>query len=280
MIKIDGRAIAQKIREDLKKKISALTNKPGLGVILVGADPASHLYVKLKEQVCAELGVHFEKFLFFATEKEEKIVNKIEELNKRKDIQGILVQLPLPFHLNTEKIIKTINPRKDVDGFHPENVRLLKEGKSRIEPVLIKTIWILIKEAIQQKNTVIIEQLSCLIIGNSDVFTEPLESFLRQKNLQTTSIQPQQLNKGEVKNFDIVIVAVGQPNFLNDRDIKDGAIVIDIGINRLPDGKIVGDVSWDDTDKIGWLTPVPGGVGPVTVAMLLENVYLLARKQI
>lgn len=278
---IDGRAIAQQIRDDLKQKISALINKPGLGVILVGENPASHLYVRLKEKACQEVGIYFEKYIFPANTPEEQIIQTIQQFNNSTSINGILIQLPLPAEFNTNKIILAMDPKKDADGFHPENIRLLKEGRPRIEPVLAKTIWQMIETALKRLNYKTIEKLSCLIIGNSDAFTEPLEAFLRRKNLKASHIHPQQLNREILKQFDVIIVAVGQSDFLRGEYFKNDAVVIDVGINKLPDGKIAGDVNFESTkNKTGWITPVPGGVGPVTVAMLLENIYLLAQKQI
>lgn len=271
---IDGRSLAKKIRAELKDKIAAFGLTPGLGVILVGDDPASHLYVRLKKKACAEAGIYFEKYLFPADATEEKIIEKIKQLNAAPNIHGILVQLPLPFHLDPNRVIAAIDPTKDADGFHPDNVKLLREGRTAVEPVLAKAIWRLIEDA--RKNAGL-NGKKCLIIGNSDAFTEPLEIFLQQKGLTASHVHFQQLNRSVIKQFDIVIIAIGQPNFLTGKDLKDNAIVIDVGINRLPNGAICGDVDFESTqNKNGWLTPVPGGVGPVTVAMLLENVYLLA----
>ncbi len=282
---IDGRALAAKIHQELKKKISALELKPGLGVILVGDDPASHLYVRLKEKACAEVGINFEKKIFPANTPEEIIIETIEQWNAPSGhppqgdngtiIHGILVQLPLPSHLDAGKIISAIDPKKDADGFHPENIRTLKAGQPFVEPVLAKAIWQLIQEAMKQGDNEKMKET--LIIGNSDVFTESLEIFLRQKGLNAIHLHPDQVIKNKIQTYDFLIVAVGQPNFLTGHDFKDGAIVIDVGINRLPDGRNCGDVNFESTrDKNGWITPVPGGVGPMTVAMLLENVYLLS----
>lgn len=277
---IDGRLLAQQIRAELKEKITDSGLTPGLGVILVGDDPASHLYVRLKEKACAEAGIYFEKYLFPADTIEETIIQKIQKLNFAEKIHGILIQLPLPSHLNPNRVIAVIDTAKDVDGFHPDNVKLLREGQSAVEPVLAKAIWRLIEEVKQNNAT------KTLIIGNSDAFIEPLEMFLKQKGLDATHIHSQQLNRSVIKQFDIVIIAVGQPNFLKGDDFKNGAIVIDVGINRLPmrdrqagNGAICGDVNFESMqNKNGWITPVPGGVGPMTVAMLLENVYLLTMK--
>lgn len=288
---IDGQAIAQKILAELKEKITASGLKPGLGVILVGDDPASRLYVRLKEKACAEVGLYFEKHLFPTNVSEEEIIKTIKQLNlpagqagNSAIIHGILVQLPLPPQINTDRVIAAIDPKKDADGFHPENVRALLAGQPRIEPVLAKAIWALITGTLEHLNTRTLEHLKTLIIGKSDVFTESLETFLRQKGLAAEHIHPDRLRVMgyRLQDYDIVIVAVGQPNFLTGDDFKDGAIVIDVGTNRLPDGRLVGDVDFSakggsTKQKNGWITPVPGGVGPVTVAMLLENVFLLSQ---
>lgn len=288
---INGRAIAKQIRLNLKQKIAESGKTPGLGVILVGNDPASHLYVSLKGRACKEVGIHFEKFLFPEDAEENNVIATIEQLNNRADIHGILVQLPLPKHLNTDKIIRAINPTKDVDGFHPENIRLLLKGSPRVEPVLAKAIWRVITATLQHLNTATHKQLSnetmkqfkTLIIGNSEAFTQPLEAYLRQKGLKAIHAHPRQSkqwNNGTMKQFDIIVVAVGKPNFLLGKNFKKDAIVIDVGINKLKDGSVVGDVDFASIkDKDGWITPVPGGVGPVTVAMLLENTFLLSKSK-
>lgn len=274
---IDGCVLAAKIRQELKEKISASRITPGLGVILVGDDPASHLYVKLKERACKKAGIYFEKHLFSADAIESEIIKKIKQLNNLTIIHGILVQLPLPPHLDADRIISVIKPDKDADGFHPENIRALKANQPFVEPVLAKAIWELITTALHRLITTSLGHLNTLIIGNSDVFTGSLEAYLKQKGLKASHLHPDQIKN--IQYFDIVIVAVGQPSFLKGDDFKDGAIVIDVGTNRLPDGRVVGDVDFESTkQKNGWITPVPGGVGPVTVAVLLENVYFLATR--
>lgn len=275
---IDGRVLAQKIRAELKEKITALGLTPGLGVILVGDDPASHLYARLKEKACAEAGIYFEKYLFPADAAEETIIQKIQQLNAAPKIHGILVQLPLPSHLDPNRVITAIDPAKDADGFHPENIRLLLADHQRVEPVLAKAVWALIAET--QKQFAQLARLNTLIIGNSDIFTQTLESYLNQKGLMASSVHPQQCDYAAIQQFDAVIVAVGKPNFLRGENFKDNAIVIDVGITKLPDNRVTGDVDFESTkQKNGWITPVPGGVGPMTVAMLLDNVFILAARR-
>ncbi|KKR48693.1 MAG: Bifunctional protein FolD [Candidatus Magasanikbacteria bacterium GW2011_GWC2_40_17] len=274
---IDGKKIAQKIRKDLKKKILLSPIKPGLGVILVGNDPASKLYVSLKERACREAGIKFKKILFPAKISTEKIIKQIALLNRSKSIHGIIVQLPLPLHLPTNKIIDTIDPLKDVDGFHPKNIQKIMGGKKIVEPVLTKAIWQLIRTALKNKNG---QGLKCAILGKSDVFLFPLQIILKNKGLDVDRFNLKNIKVKNLKKYDIVVVAVGRPDFLNGSMFKKGAIVIDVGINKSKNGQIIGDVNFSTTLSVkGWITPVPGGVGPLTVAMLLENTYLLFKKQ-
>ncbi|MDP3245089.1 MAG: bifunctional 5,10-methylenetetrahydrofolate dehydrogenase/5,10-methenyltetrahydrofolate cyclohydrolase [bacterium] len=274
---IDGKAIAEKIHTEIAEKVRLLNTKPGLAVILVGNDPASRLYVSLKEKACARAGIHFEKHVFGADEPEQNLLAQISSLNIRPDIHGILVQLPLPPSYNTDKIIAAVNPKKDVDGFHPKNLKLL--------PVTTKAVATLLKSigvALLNKNAV--------ILANSQTFALPIKTYLENQGVKTKIIfyNPnlsisQSLNLSQT---DILITAVGQPKIIKPEMIKDGAIVVDVGTNRVncgtedrPYWKTVGDVDAESLkQKTGFLTPVPGGVGPVTVAMLLENIFWLAQQ--
>jgi len=297
---INGKLIAKKIRLELKKKISASRKKPRLAVILIGNDPASRLYVSLKEKACKEVGIDFQKAVFPDTVEEKDILALIKKLNSEPKINGILIQLPLPKKFNASKIIWALEPKKDVDGFHPKNVRQLKKGKIFIEPVLAKAIFALIKKAVQKKIAAKIKigtkskfdsksainpktGLKTLIVGKSDAFTEPLESYLKQKGFAAkhTHFKNYETAKKQTSKNDIVIIAIGSANLFSAKDFKEGAIIIDVGINKLTSGRIVGDVNFDSLkNKNVLITPVPGGVGPVTVAMLLENVYLLKKQQL
>lgn len=280
---IDGRAIAQKIRKELKQKIQASGITPGLAVILVGNDPASHLYVSLKEKACVEVGIHFEKYLFFATEPEEKIVSKIIALNQRPDIHGIIVQLPLPSQFDTNKIIQAIDPRKDADGFHPKNTKMFFAGQGRVTPVTTKAIITLI-----ESTGISLTNKSTIILANSHIFADPIKKMLDDRGAKTeiliyNPITP--LNYyTNIPLANILITALGQPQIINAQHIKDDAIVIDVGTTRVnlgtdeqPIWKTIGDVDQEGLkEKPGFITPVPGGVGPVTVATLLENIFALA----
>jgi methylenetetrahydrofolate dehydrogenase (NADP+)/methenyltetrahydrofolate cyclohydrolase len=279
---IDGKSLAREIRTKIKEKITTLGITPGLAVILVGADPASHLYVGLKEKAAAEVGIHFEKFLFFATEPEEKIITKIEELNSRPDIHGIIVQLPLPVGYDESKITTAIDPQKDADGFHPENVAKLLAGESKIIPPVISGILRLIESTGEE-----LKNKKIAILANSEILAKPLEKIFDENEVKTI-IMPEALND-EISDADIVITALGRPKIITAEKIKPGAILIDVGTTRLDDGTTVGDVDFSAAggfasgeesvlQKAGWITPVPGGVGPMTVAMLLQNVLELAKK--
>ncbi len=269
---IDGKKIAAEIRAEIKKEIAELGIVPGLAVILVGADPASHLYVGLKEKAAAEVGIHFEKYLFFATEPEEKIIAKIQELNARPDIHGIIVQLPLPQGYDENKIIAAIDPKKDADGFHPENIKKLLAGESEIiPPVISGTLKLIESTGVELKNKKI------AILANSEILAKPLEKILTGNDIQTI-ITPATLTT-EISDADIVISVLGRAKIITADAIKPGAILIDVGTTRLDDGTTVGDVDFASaSEKASWITPVPGGVGPMTVAELLQNVLHLAKK--
>ncbi|MFA5128713.1 MAG: tetrahydrofolate dehydrogenase/cyclohydrolase catalytic domain-containing protein [Patescibacteria group bacterium] len=269
---IDGKKIAAEIRVEIKKEIAESGITPGLAVILVGADPASHLYVGLKEKAAAEAGIHFEKYLFFATEPEEKITMKIQELNARPDIHGILVQLPLPGGYDESKIIAAIDPKKDADGFHPENIKKLISAAPEIIPPVVSGILKLIESTgVELKNKKI------AILANSEILAKPLEKILTGNDIQTI-IAPETLTT-EIADADIIISALGRAKIITADAIKPGAILVDVGTTRLDDGTTVGDVDFESVAaKASWITPVPGGVGPMTVAMLLQNVVNIAKK--
>lgn len=273
---LNGREIAARIKTEVKEEIGRLGFIPGLAAILVGGDPASHLYVGLKEKASAEVGIHFEKYLFFATESQEKILNTIRELNQRGDVHAILVQLPLPAPLNENAIVGTIAPPKDVDGFHPDNLSLLVAGQPRIVPGVTRGIFELIKAS--GKN---LRGKKAALLVNSTTFAAPIEYLLEQAGaLVHIVLAPPELESvtKQLLDSDIVVVAIGRPRAVTGAMIKSGAIVIDVGTNRLNDDTLVGDVDFESVkEKAGYLAPVPGGVGPMTVAMLLKNVIVCAK---
>lgn len=273
---IDGRTIAAQIKQEIKTEISKLGRVPGLAVILVGADPASHLYVNLKEKACAEVGIHFEKYLFFATEPEDKIIAKINELNARANIHGILVQVPLPSPLSENQIISAISPAKDVDGFHAKNLALVLSGHPRIIPGVALGILRLIEET-----KVPLKDKTAVLLVNSTTFAAPIEFLLKQKGMVTqVLLAPADLStiSDQLKNADVFISAIGRSRAIKAEMIKSGAIIIDVGTNHTADGTLTGDVDFETVkQKAGAITPVPGGVGPMTVVMLLKNVVTLVQ---
>lgn len=264
MVFLDGRALAKKMTARVKDDIEQSKARPGLGVILVGNDEASAAYVKLKEKACAAVGIYFEKSIFAADARQQDIMASIDQYNKRDDIHAVLIQLPLPENFDTKTIIKAMDPRKDVDGFHPENISALIKGSStHPKPVLIKAILALLNYSQQP-----LDNKTVALLTKSSVFTQPLSAALSNEGM---------ILQEESDTADIVIVALGDPWSVTPDKIKEGAIVVDIGISRDKDTQTLkGDVHPDCKNRAGWLTPVPGGVGPVTVACLLENTYLLS----
>lgn len=272
---LDGKTFAATIRQKIKDRISALASKPGLAIFLVGDDPASHIYVNLKQKACEEVGIHFEKFLYSSDVSETELIEKINELNHREDIHGILVQLPLPTQ-NADRVIAAMDPVKDVDGFHPKNLDALRTGKPTIAPAVALGILKLIDKALENRDR---NGLHATIIS-SDFFAEPLQILLKEQQITSTIVRPEDsLFKEKTSMADILIVALGRPNIINGSMIKPGAILIDVGTTKV-NGKLVGDIDRASVEDIaGAISPVPGGVGPMTVAMLLLNVLNAYQKQ-
>ncbi|MFH1207446.1 MAG: bifunctional 5,10-methylenetetrahydrofolate dehydrogenase/5,10-methenyltetrahydrofolate cyclohydrolase [Patescibacteria group bacterium] len=265
---IDGKKIADGVLQDVKRSVAKLSNKPGLAIILIGSDPASYIYVGLKEQAAQDVGIVIEKYVYPENIGEPKVMEKISELNGRKDINGILVQLPLPKGYGTDKIISAIKPIKDVDGFHPENIQSQQQGRPGLVPGLAAGIVELARstgESLTEKKTV--------IISNSKIFYQPIALLMEKLGSRADHVSPDDIKLAEqTLAADVIIVAIGRPRFVKKEMVKPGAIVIDVGYNRL-NGKAVGDVDFTDVSGVaGWITPVPGGVGPMTVSMLLQNV--------
>jgi methylenetetrahydrofolate dehydrogenase (NADP+) / methenyltetrahydrofolate cyclohydrolase len=264
---IDGRAIARAIRANVAMDVAHMKTPPGLAAILVGDDPASALYVRLKEKAARGAGIHFECRKLPTTIDEETLHVQIESLNRRADIHGILVQLPLPKHIRTNRIMQAITPKKDVDGFHPENIDLLLAGTPRIIPVLPSAIMELITSTGET-----LEGKSAVILANSTIFAAPLQYLLEQSGMHARRFSKSVVQKtsSHPSRADILITALGIADIVRPEHVKKGAIVIDVGTTQMDDG-VTGDVHIDVMKKAGWLTPVPGGVGPVTVALLLAN---------
>lgn len=267
---IDGKELSSKIIENLKNRISKSNEKPGLALVLVGNNPASEIYVNFKEKTCKEVGFFCERFNLDKDFSEMDLLKLIDELNQNKKIHGILVQLPLPKHINKNLIIDSILPNKDVDGFSPLNLGNLINDNNFIEPATARAVIALIESTgikINRKNAV--------VIGRSNIVGKPVHLLLTQKNATVTLCHSKTKNlKDHTKNADILVVACGKPNLVKEDMVKKGAVVIDVGINRLGN-KVVGDVDFENVKKVaGFITPVPGGVGPMTIAMLLDNTLM------
>lgn len=265
---LNGTVLAKTIKEKVAQRVADLRQPPGLGVILVGDNPASHVYVSLKEKAGKEAGIYVEKHLFPENVKAKTVIEKIDELNKRADINGILVQLPLPQNLNTEEIIEALHPTKDVDGFHPENRKALLAD----EPLLVPPVALAIMRLIQATRQPLSGR-TAVILGNSSVFAEPIIELLQENGVTAEWVSRETEGFKDIcRVADILIVAVGELHVVTKEMVKDSAIVIDVGTNKTPEGKVRGDVSPELEGYAGFLSQVPGGVGPLTVAYLLMNV--------
>ena len=268
---IDGKQLAQKRREEIKQAVEELKTQgipPGLAVILVGEDPASQVYVRNKEKACHEVGFYSEVYRLPEDTSQEDLLNLIERLNNDEKIHGLLVQLPVPKHIDEKAVIHAISPKKDVDGFLPENLGSLLIGEPAFEPCTPKGCIDLIKES-----GIDITGKKAVVVGRSNIVGKPVAMMLLRENATVTICHSKTRNlKEELLAADIVVAAIGRANFITGDMIKDGAVVIDVGINRLPDGKMAGDVDRASLEgRDCWLTPVPGGVGPMTITMLMKN---------
>jgi len=266
---LSGTGIAKVIRADLKKKIFDSKIKPGLAVVLVGQDPASQIYVKFKSQASEEVGMYLETVELDADIAQKKLLKIIAKLNGNKKIHGILVQLPLPAHMNSFEVLQAIDPAKDVDGFHPENVGWLSIGKPRLIPATTCGIWTLVQSThsdVRGKHVV--------MIGASNIVGKPTAQLFLNHGATVTICHKLTENLAEhTKTADILITATGVPNLITADMVKPHAMVIDAGITRFK-GKVVGDVAFEEVSKkVDYITPVPGGVGPMTVASLLQNTW-------
>ena len=271
---ISGKIVSQKVREDLRDKIIDFSSKtghtPGLAVILVGDDPASAVYVRNKHKACLETGIKSFEYTYPADTTENELLSKIAELNSDDNVDGILVQLPLPKHINEEKVINAILPEKDVDAFHPVNVGKISIGNYNLLPCTPAGVM----ELLAHYN-VDVKGKKCVVIGRSNIVGKPMAMLLLEKHGTVTICHSRTVNLSEItRDADIVVVAIGRAKFLTADMVKPGAVVIDVGINRDSDGKLVGDVDFDEVSKIAsMITPVPGGVGPMTITMLMKNTF-------
>jgi methylenetetrahydrofolate dehydrogenase (NADP+)/methenyltetrahydrofolate cyclohydrolase len=270
--KIDGVLIAKHIRQHLAIQVKAITSSgrraPGLAVVLVGSDAASHVYVDKKRKACEEVGFVSKSYDLPATTSQQSLLDIIDQLNDDHEVDGILVQLPLPAGLNKEKILERINPHKDVDGFHPYNIGRLAQRIPALRPCTPKGIMSLIESTKRP-----VKGLDAVIVGASNIVGRPMFMELLLAGCTVTSCHKfTQDLQSHVKRADLLVVAVGKSDFIPGEWIKPGSIVIDVGINRNPDGSLGGDVDYAGaSQRAGWITPVPGGVGPMTVASLIEN---------
>ena len=272
---IDGKEIAKNLRSKISEEVKKLDRPPGLAVILVGEDPASAVYVRNKERACNEAGFFSDKIIKSENITEEQLLEEVERLNHDPQIDGILVQLPLPGHINANKVIEHISPLKDVDGFHSENIGKLMQNKSHLRPCTPKGVMTMLASIGCE-----VMGMNCVVIGASNIVGRPMAMELLNARGTVTICNSKTKNVAEkVMQADIVVVGVGIPKMVKGDWVKDGAVVIDIGINRLDDGSLVGDVDFDAIkDKASAITPVPGGVGPMTIATLLENTLIAYRQ--
>ena len=271
---IDGKKIAENLRETLKKQIQQIPSnqpKPGLTVILIGEDPASQIYVRNKEKFANEIGINSKVLRFDSSITEEELTKEIHKLNQDKAVHGILVQLPLPKHINSKNIINQIEPSKDVDGFHPINVGNLSSGNDALVPCTPYGCYLLLKEVISDFNG-----LNAVIIGRSNINGKPMTQLLLKENCTVTITHSKTKNlKNICQGADILVASVGIARLVKQDWVKSDCVVIDVGINRIEENgskKLVGDVDFENVkDKVKAITPVPGGVGPMTISCLLQN---------
>ncbi|MGC1509267.1 bifunctional methylenetetrahydrofolate dehydrogenase/methenyltetrahydrofolate cyclohydrolase FolD [Ketobacter sp. MCCC 1A13808] len=276
---IDGISIAANLKSDIKKAVDQRLKDgkraPGLAVILVGGDPASKLYVNKKRQSCEEVGFISKSFDLPAITSQAELIALVDKLNNDDEIDGILVQLPLPAHLDDKEVINTIRPDKDVDGFHPYNMGRLVQRMPMLRPCTPKGILTLL-----QSTGVDPKGLEAVVVGASNIVGRPMSLELLLAGCTVTTCHRFTRNlEDHVRRADLLVVAVGKPKFIPGEWVKPGSIVIDVGINRGDDGKLSGDIGFDDAvERAAWITPVPGGVGPLTVATLLENTLIAAQE--
>ncbi|MCR2803107.1 bifunctional methylenetetrahydrofolate dehydrogenase/methenyltetrahydrofolate cyclohydrolase FolD [Paenibacillus soyae] len=275
---IEGKKISDQIRVEMKEEVAGLQGRgvvPGLAVVLVGDDPASKVYVGSKEKACQQLGIYSEVHRLPGDASEESLLALIQKLNEQSSINGILVQLPLPKHINEKAVIDAISVEKDVDGFHPESVGNLTIGDDSLLPCTPAGVIELIK-----RSGVDIAGKHAVVIGRSNIVGKPVAMLLLRENATVTICHSRTANMEELaKQADILVVAIGKPEAIDSKYVKPGAVVIDVGINRLPSGKLVGDVHYEDClETAGYITPVPGGVGPMTITMLMKNTITAAKR--
>ncbi len=267
-ILIDGKAVSAAERELIKEQISGMEIKPGLAVILVGEDPASQVYVRNKKKACADVGIYSESYDLPAETSQAELPELIDKLNNKDDIHGILVQLPLPKHIDENAVINAIVPEKDVDAFHPINVGKIMTGDYDFLPCTPAGVMCLLKHY-----NIDPSGKECVVVGRSNIVGKPQAMLLLHANGTVTICHSRTKDlKAKCLEADILVVAIGKPDFITGDMVKEGAVVVDVGINRKNDGKLTGDVDFDSVEpKASYITPVPGGAGPMTITMLLKN---------
>lgn len=275
---INGKNISEKIRVEIKNEVAGFIEStghtPGLAVIMVGDDPASTVYVRNKHKACLDVGINSYEIKLSADTCEQELIDRVEILNKDDNVDGILVQLPLPRHINEERVINSISEKKDVDAFSPANVGRIMIGNYTFLPCTPAGVMALLDE-----HGVEIEGKNCVVIGRSNIVGKPMAMLLLERNGTVTVCHSKTRKISEIcRTADILVVAVGKAGFLRGDMVKPGAVVVDVGINRGADGKLCGDVAFDEVSKLASLiTPVPGGVGPMTITMLLKNTLSAAK---
>lgn len=278
---IDGKALAQQVRDRLAKDSAELLAKngikPGLATILVGDDPASHVYVRNKQKACEMAGIHVDDHKLPASTTQAELLALIEKKNVDPQIHGILVQLPLPKHIDSKVILEAVSPSKDADGFHPYNFGRLVEGHPVFEACTPKGVIKMIESA-----GVTIEGKRAVVLGRSNIVGKPLALMLLQRNATVTICHSKTKDLPAVcREAEVLLVAIGKAKFVTADMVRDGAVVIDVGTNKTAEGKLCGDVDFEAVSKkAGWISPVPGGVGPMTIAMLLENTVESAKRSV
>lgn len=273
---IDGKVVAKAVKEEVRSRVEALKARgirPGLATVLVGDDPASHVYVRNKQRTCEELGMHSVGHNLPATTSQADVLALIDRLNRDPAIHGILVQLPLPKPLRSEPILSAVSPDKDVDGLHPVNVGKLMMGEPRFVPCTPGGVM-----AMLDYYKLPIEGKTAVVVGRSNLVGKPAAMLLLHRHATVTICHSKTPDLAAVcRRADILVAAMGKARFIRGEMVKEGAVVIDVGINRQPDGKLVGDVDFEAVAaRASWITPVPGGVGPMTIAMLMQNTMLAA----
>lgn len=275
---IDGKMVASEIRGQIKKEVGQLASKgvrPGLAAVLVGDNPASQVYVRNKRKACEEAGIYSEEHKLPSDLKQDDLIKLIKDLNGDQKINGILVQLPLPGHIDSKVIFESVSPDKDVDGFHPYNVGRLTIGDPIFSPCTPLGVMVLL-----EYYGIKIDGKNAVVVGRSNIVGKPLMLMLLHRNATVTVCHSKTSDlKEKCRAADILMVAAGKPKMIKGDMVKAGAVVIDVGINREDNGGLVGDVDFEEVSKrAGWITPVPGGVGPMTIAMLLKNTLESAKR--